>query len=264
MKRKGERIVGATAHDVVSGRLGDAAGLDFVVVGDSTAITVLGHDSVIPSTVDQIILFCQATVLTCVRPLVVADMPFGSYHVSDEDAVRNAVRFIKEGGADAVKCDSTLLPVPKMALRIRAIVDAGIATMAHLTSHLGNACRAEDAKELYEGALALEAAGSFAVMLECVPGPVADVITKALRVPTLGYGCGAGCDGQDVGFFEAVGYFVGPQDSHMKTYGNLYADAKAALEAYAAEVRDGTFPQAKHTVTIDEKELARFEASLGG
>ena len=174
MKARGERIAGATAYDVLTGRLCDDASLDFVVVGDSTAVTVLGHDSVIPSTVEQIILFSKATALTCRRPLVVADMPFGSYQVSDEEAVRNAIRFIKEGNADAVKCDSVLLPVPSMASRIRAIVDAGIPTMAHLTSRLDEACSAEEARQFYEDALALEAAGSFAIVLECLPGPVAD------------------------------------------------------------------------------------------
>ncbi len=262
MKRRGERIVGATAHDVLSGRLTHEAGLDFVVVGDSTAITVLGHESVMPSTLDQVILFCQAAVRACIRPLVVADMPFGSFHASEEDAIKNAIRLIKEGGADAVKVDTTLLPVGSTLLMATAMVDAGIPVMAHLSSNVGAACTAEQATRFYDAALSFEEAGCFAIMLELQPSDVADRITHALGIPTLGYGCGAGCDGQDVGFHDLIGFVQGSPDPHTKSYADVYSTSRAALEAYAAEVRNGDFPQAKHAVSMDAAERARFEAAL--
>ena len=185
-----------TAYDAPSGRLADAAGADVILVGDSAAMTVLGHDSTVPATMDEMLVLTRAVTRGARRPLVVADMPFGSFQVSDEEALRNAIRFVKEAGADAVKLEGA---GPTLS-RVQAIVGAGIPVMGHIgltpqsATMLGGfkaqGRTAEKAVRLYEDALALEAAGCFAIVLEAVPAPVAARITEALAVPTIGIGAG--------------------------------------------------------------------------
>jgi 3-methyl-2-oxobutanoate hydroxymethyltransferase len=266
LKRRGEKIVMVTAYDHPSGRLADAAGVDVVLVGDSAAMTVLGHDSTVPATMEDMLVLAGAAARGAERPVVVADMPFGSYQVSDEDAVRNAVRFVKEAGVDAVKIEGA---GPTLS-RVRALVAAGVPVMGHLgltpqsATMLGGyraqGRTARKAQQLVEDALALEQAGCFALVLECVPTAVADRVTQALSIPTIGIGAGAGCDGQVLVFHDLLGLYEGRSPRFVKRYADLYTVAREALLRYAEEVRSGTFPEEAHTYAMPEEELTLFRA----
>ncbi|MEX2612855.1 MAG: 3-methyl-2-oxobutanoate hydroxymethyltransferase, partial [Gaiellaceae bacterium] len=202
MKTRHQPIVMVTAYDAPSGRLADQAGADLVLVGDSAAMTVLGHESTVPATMDEMLMLTCAVTRGASRPLVVADMPFGSFQVTDEDAVRNAIRFVKEAGADAVKLEGA---GPTLS-RVKTIVGAGIPVMGHLgltpqsATMLGGyraqGRSAEKALALLSDARALEAAGCFSLVLEAVPAPVAKRISEQLTIPTIGIGAGVDCDGQ--------------------------------------------------------------------
>jgi 3-methyl-2-oxobutanoate hydroxymethyltransferase len=268
MKRRGERIVMVTAYDFPSGRLADAAGIDVVLVGDSAAMTVLGHDSTVPATMEDMIFLSRAAARGARRPLVVADMPFGSYQVSDEEAVRNAVRFVKEAGVDAVKVEGAGATLE----RVRAIVGAGVPVMGHIgltpqsATMLGGfraqGRTAAQARQLVCDARALEAAGCFAIVLECVPAEVAERITAELAVPTIGIGAGAPCDGQVLVFHDLLGLYERRSPRFVKRYAELGGLTRDALERYAAEVRSGAFPGPEHTYAMPDDELALFEASV--
>jgi len=268
MKRRGEKIVMVTAYDYPSGRIADAAGVDVILVGDSAAMTVLGHDSTVPATMEDMLLLSRAAARGAVRPLVVADMPFGSYQVSTEDAVRNAVRFVKDAGVDAVKVEGAGPVLP----RIEAIVGAGVPVMGHLgltpqtVTALGG-WRAQGrtagrAQQLVEDALALERTGCFAVVLECIPSPVAARISGALTVPTIGIGAGPSCDGQVLVFHDMLGLYEGRSPRFVKRYADVAAITLDALERYAAEVRSGAFPEEAHTYAMPEEELTLFESGV--
>jgi 3-methyl-2-oxobutanoate hydroxymethyltransferase len=269
LKREGQKIVMVTAYDAPGGRLADAAGVDLVLVGDSAAMTVLGHDSTVPATVDELIVLTRAVTRGATRPLVVGDMPFGSFQVSDEDALRNAIRFVKEAGADAVKLEGA---GPSLS-RAGAIVGAGIPVMGHigLTPQSATALggfkaqgrTADKALQLLADARALEAAGCFSIVLEAVPAPVAARITRELSVPTIGIGAGAECDGQVLVWHDLLGLYAGRSPRFVKRYADLAAEIQRALEAYAGEVRSGAFPEEQHTYSIPDEEYALFEASLG-
>ena len=268
MKRRGERIAMVTAYDYPSGRLADAAGLDVVLVGDSAAMTVLGHDSTVPATMEEMVVLARATTRGARRPIVVADMPFGSFQISDEETVRNAIRFVKEAGADAVKVEGAGATLE----RVRALVGAGIPVMGHLgltpqsATMLGGfraqGRTADKARQLFDDALALEAAGCFAVVLEAIPAAVAARVTAALSVPTIGIGSGANCDGQVLVWHDLVGLYDGRAARFVKRYADVGEVVRNALERFAAEVRAGSFPEESHTYAIPEEELARFEAAL--
>ena len=268
LKREGQKIVMVTAYDAPGGRLADAAGVDLVLVGDSAAMTVLGHDSTVPATVDELIVLTRAVTRGATRPLVVADMPFGSFQVSDEEALHNAIRFVKEAGADAVKLEGA---GPSLS-RVTALVGAGIPVMGHigLTPQSATALggfkaqgrTAEKAIQLLADARALEAAGCFSIVLEAVPAPVAARITRDLSVPTIGIGAGAECDGQVLVWHDLLGLYAGHSPRFVKRYADLAGDIQRALEAYAGEVRSGAFPEEQHTYSIPDEELALFEASL--
>ncbi|MBA3412595.1 MAG: 3-methyl-2-oxobutanoate hydroxymethyltransferase [Actinobacteria bacterium] len=266
MKRRGEKIVMVTAYDASSGKLADAAGVDLILVGDSAAMVVLGHESsTVPVTMDEMLFMTRAVTRGARRPLVVGDLPFGSYQVSDEDAVRNAIRFVKEAGADVVKLEGA---GPSLA-RVQAIVGAGIGVMGHLgltpqsATVLGGfktqGRTAEKAQQLLEDARALEAAGCFALVLEAVPAPVAERITAALSIPTIGIGAGSGCDGQVLVWHDLLGLHDGPTPRFVKQYADLKEEIRQALEAYAGEVRSGAFPAEQHTYAMPAEELPRFE-----
>ncbi len=266
MKRRGEKIVMVTAYDASSGKLADAAGVDLILVGDSAAMVVLGHESsTVPVTMDEMLFMTRAVTRGARRPLVVGDLPFGSYQVSDEDAVRNAIRFVKEAGADVVKLEGA---GPSLA-RVQAIVGAGIGVMGHLgltpqsATVLGGfktqGRTAEKAQQLLEDARALEAAGCFALVLEAVPAPVAERITAALSIPTIGIGAGSGCDGQVLVWHDLLGLHDGPTPRFVKQYADLKEEIRHALEAYAGEVRSGAFPAEQHTYAMPAEELPRFE-----
>ncbi|MBD0329208.1 MAG: 3-methyl-2-oxobutanoate hydroxymethyltransferase [Thermoleophilia bacterium] len=266
LKRQRRRIVMVTAYDAPSGRLADEAGVDLVLVGDSAAMTVLGHDSTVPATVEELLVLTRAVTRGARRPLVIADMPFGSFQVSDESALENAIRFVKEGGADAVKLEGAGATLS----RVRALVGAGIPVMGHVgltpqsATMLGGfraqGRTAAKADRLYADALALEEAGCFAVVLEAVPAPVAARVTDALSVPTIGIGAGADCDGQVLVWHDLLGLYDGPAPRFVKRYADVGGETVRALRAYAADVREGSFPEEQHTYSMPEEELALFEA----
>jgi 3-methyl-2-oxobutanoate hydroxymethyltransferase len=268
MKRRGDRIVMVTAYDAPSGRIADDAGVDLILVGDSAAMVVLGHDSTVPATVDEMIILTRAVNRGARRPLVIADLPFGSYQVSDQQALETAVRFVKEAAADAVKLEGA----GPMLSRVRALTSAGIPVMGHIgltpqtATMLGGfkaqGRNAAKAVQLYEDALALEAAGCFAVVLEAVPAAVAARITQALTIPTIGIGAGAGCDGQVLVWHDLLGLYDGSAPRFVKQYAELAPTMRDAVASYAADVRNGAFPEAKHTYSISEDELTAFEEAL--
>jgi 3-methyl-2-oxobutanoate hydroxymethyltransferase len=268
MKARRQPIAMVTAYDAPSGRLADAAGADVILVGDSAAMTVLGHDSTVPATMDEMIVLTRAVTRGAERPLVVADMPFGSFQVSDEEAMRNAVRFVKEAGADAVKLEGGA----PMLTRVRTLVGGGVPVMGHLgltpqsATMLGGfkaqGRTAEKAVRLYEDARALEAAGCFAIVLEAVPAPVASRITDALSVPTIGIGAGAGTDGQVLVWHDLLGLYEGHAPRFVKQYADLAEAITTAVGTYVDEVRERRFPEEQHTYSMPEKELALFEEAL--
>jgi 3-methyl-2-oxobutanoate hydroxymethyltransferase len=269
MKQRRQKIVMVTSYDAPSGRLADAAGVDIILVGDSAAMTVLGHSSTVPASMEEMLMLAQAVTRGAVRPLVVADMPFGSFQVSDEAAVTNAIRFVKEAGADAVKIEGA----GPMLSRARALTGAGIPVMAHIgltpqsATMLGGfkaqGRSAEQAQKLYDDALALEEAGCFSLVLECVPPPVAARISEALRIPTIGIGAGVDCDGQVLVWHDLLGLYDGRAPRFVKRYAELAGVMREAVEAYAADVRTGAFPAEEHTYTIPDEELALFEQATG-
>ena len=267
MKRRDQRIVMVTAYDAPGGRLADAAGVDVILVGDSAAMVVLGHDSTVPATMEEMLVLTRAVTRGAARPLVVADMPFGSFQVSDEQALEHAIRFVKEAGADAVKLEGAGATLS----RVRTIVDAGVPVMGHIgltpqsATMLGGfkaqGRTAEKARRLYTDAQALERAGCFSLVLEAVPPPVAARITQTLSIPTIGIGAGAGCDGQVLVYHDLLGYQEGGP-RFVKQYARIGPEIQRALEQYAADVRSGSFPEDKHTYSIPAEELALFETEL--
>lgn len=269
LKARRQPIVMVTAYDAPSGRLADEAGADLVLVGDSAAMTVLGHDSTVPATMDEMIVLTRAVTRGARRPLVIADMPFGSFQVSDDDAIRNAIRFVKEAGADAVKVEGA---GPTLT-RVSAIVGAGIPVMGHVgltpqsATMLGGfkaqGRTAEKAARLVSDARALEAAGCFSIVLEAVPAPVADEVTRRLAVPTIGIGAGAGTDGQVLVWHDLLGLYEGSSPRFVKRYADLAGTIREAVAAYAADVREGRFPEAVHTYAMPQEELDAFEAAVG-
>jgi 3-methyl-2-oxobutanoate hydroxymethyltransferase len=268
MKRQGTRIAMVTAYDAAGARLAEAAGMDIVLVGDSAAMVVLGHDSTLPVTMDEM-LFMTRSVSRAVRhPLVVGDMPFGSYQVSDQDAVRNAIRFVKEGGADTVKLEGA----GRMLPRVRAIVESGIPVMGHigltpqsvtaLGGYKAQGRTAAKAKRLVADALALQEAGCYSLVLEAVPTPVAARITEALTIPTIGIGAGPQCDGQVLVYHDLLGLTEGHTARFVKRYADLATVIREALAAFVADIRSGAYPEERHTYGMPADELAAFEAGL--
>jgi 3-methyl-2-oxobutanoate hydroxymethyltransferase len=268
LKRRGQKLAMVTAYDFPSGRIADEAGVELVLVGDSAGMVVLGNESTVPITMEELLMLTRAVTRGAKRPVVVSDMPFGSFQVSDDAAVENAVRFVKEAGADAVKLEGA---GPTLS-RVQAIVGAGVPVMGHVgltpqsATMLGGfkaqGRTAAKAERLYEDALALEAAGCFAIVLEAVPAPVAAAVTDALEVPTIGIGAGAGCDGQVLVWHDLLGLYEGKAPRFVKRYADLAGEAKRALEAYVDDVREGRFPEEQHTYTIPDEELDAFDAWL--
>ena len=268
MKDRREPIVMVTAYDHPSARLADAAGVDLVLVGDSAARTVLGYASEVPVTLDEMIVLARAAARGAKRALVVGDMPFGSFQVSDEEAVRNAVRLVKEAGVDTVKLEGA---GPSLS-RVRAIVGAGIPVMGHvgLTPQSATALgglraqgrTATKARALLDDACALDDAGCFSVVLEAVPAVVAARVTEALSIPTIGIGSGRDCDGQVLVYHDLLGLYEGRAARFVKRYADVGSEIRSALERFAADVRSGRYPEDAHTYAIPDEELARFEADL--
>jgi len=269
MKARGEKIVMVTAYDAPGARLADAAGIDLILVGDTAAMVVLGHDSTLPVTLDEMLFLTRSVARAAKRPLIIGDMPFGTYEASDDDAVHNAVRFVKEGGADVVKLEGA---GPSLS-RVHAITGAGIGVMGHvgltpqsatvLGGFKAQGRTAEQARQVYEDALALERAGCFAVVLEAVPAAVAERITQAQTVATNGIGAGASTDGQVLVYHDLLGLYDGRAPRFVKRYADLATEIKGALERYASDVREHRFPEEQHTYSIPDEELAEFEAEIG-
>jgi 3-methyl-2-oxobutanoate hydroxymethyltransferase len=267
MKARGDKIVMVTAYDAPGARFAEDAGIDVILVGDTAAMVVLGHAGTTPVTVDEMLFLTRTVSRQVHRPIVVGDLPFGSYETSDEDAVRTAVRFVKEGGADIVKLEGA----GPMVSRARAIVEAGIAVMGHVgltpqsATMLGGfktqGRTAEAAKRIVEGAKELEAAGCCSLVLEAVPSPVAARVTAELSIPTIGIGAGSDCDGQVLVYHDLLGLSEGHLPRFVKRYANLSAEIRDALTAYATEVRTGVFPEQQHTYAMPEEERADFEAT---
>ena len=266
-KSRGDKIVMVTAYDHPGARLADAAGVDIILVGDSAADNVLGYDTTVPVTVDELLVLVRAVARGTERALVVADMPFGSFQVSDETAVANAVRFVKEAGADAVKIEGA---GPSLA-RVQALVGAGIPVMGHVgltpqsATMLGGfkaqGRTAAKARQLLADGRSLEAAGCFAVVLEAVPAAVAGRVSDTLHVPTIGIGAGPDCDGQVLVWHDLLGLSDRRPARFVKQYADIGTQIQRALKAYAEDVRSGDFPTAEHTYTIPEDELALFDAA---
>jgi 3-methyl-2-oxobutanoate hydroxymethyltransferase len=266
MKRSGRKIVMVTAYDAPGARFAEDAGVDVVLVGDTAAMVMLGHEgTTVPVTMDEMLFLTRTVARAARRPIVVGDMPFGSYQVSDEEAVANAIRFVKEARADVVKLEGA---GPSLS-RVRAIVDAGIPVMGHIgltpqsATMLGGfktqGRTAAAARRLLDDALALEQAGCFAIVLEAVPSPVAARITRTVSVPTIGIGAGPDCDGQVLVYHDLLGLSEGHLPRFVKRYANLSREIRDALEAYAEDVRSGAFPSAEYAYAMDEDELSAFE-----
>ena len=270
-KARGEAIVMATAYDFPSGQIVDAAGADIVLVGDSGAEVVLGYDSTVAVSVEEMLMLTAATRRGVSGALLVADLPFGSYEASDEQAVRTAQRFVKEARADAVKLEGGGAgPVS----RIRAIVAAGIPVMGHigLTPQTATALggrraqgrTSERALELAREALAVQDANAFAVVFEAIPAAIAAEITRLLEIPVIGIGAGAATDGQVLVLHDMLGIYPGRAPRFAKQYADLRSAMVSAVSEYAQEVRTRRFPTAEHTFSIDPQELEAFREGLAG
>jgi 3-methyl-2-oxobutanoate hydroxymethyltransferase len=254
MKARGERIAVLTAYDCLFARLVDGAGTDVILVGDSLADVVLGLDSTLPLTLDDMIYHARAVRRGVERALVVVDMPFLTYQVSPEEAVRNAGRILKETGAAAVKMEGGS---PAMEDTIAAVVRAGIPVMGHVgftpqSVHALGGARVQGREEAGRAALLeeshrIEAAGAFSVVLELVPGALAAEITSSLRIPTIGIGAGAECDGQVLVLHDMLGLNRGFQPRFLRRFADLGDKAEGAVEAYVRAVKDRDYPAAEHT-----------------
>ena len=263
--QRGERLVMVTAYDAPSSRLADQAGVDIVLVGDSAGTTVLGRDSTTTVTLDEMLVFTRAAARGARRALVVADMPFGSYQVSEEQAVESAIRFVKEAGADAVKLEGA----GRTLTRISGIVEAGIPVMGHvgltpqsatkLGGYKAQGRTAASARRLVDEARALERAGCFAVVIEATPSAVAGRITEVLNVPTIGIGAGPDCKGQVLVWHDLLGLLPGPAPRFVKQYADLASVTRSAIDRFAADVRAGLYPEEEHTYGMPDAERERFE-----
>jgi 3-methyl-2-oxobutanoate hydroxymethyltransferase len=267
-KQLGEPIVMITAYDYPSAQVAEEAGVDIVLVGDSAAMTVLGYPSTVPVSLDEMLMLAAAVRRGLESPLLVGDLPFGSYEASDEQAIRTAQRFVKEAGCHAVKLERGGTSVQ----RARAIAQSGIPVMGHvgltpqtatvLGGHRAQGRTAERALGVAKDALALQDAGCFSLVFEAIPAAVAQELMERLDVPVIGIGAGPATDGQVLVFHDLLGIY----DGHVARFVKRYAEAKAQLVAgvaeYAEDVRRRAFPAPEHTYTIDDEELARFQAAL--
>ena len=266
MKKQGKKMTMLTAYDYPMALLEDRAGIDIILVGDSLAMTVLGHENTLPVTMDEMVHHTKAVVRGAKHCLIVGDMPFMSYNTSEREAILNAGRLMKEAGADAVKLEGGV----SVKDTVRAIVKGGIPVMAHIgltpqtVSMLGGfkvqGKDAQAAQKIIDDALSLEDAGAFSVVLEAVPAPIAKMVTDRLTIPTIGIGAGVHCDGQVLVVHDMLGLFDRFTPKFAKRYVNLSEQILKAFEAYIEEVGKGTFPTDQHSFHIDEKELSKIKA----
>jgi 3-methyl-2-oxobutanoate hydroxymethyltransferase len=265
MRALGEPIVMVTAYDHPGARVAEAAGVDIVLVGDSAANNVLGYADTVPVTVDELLMLTAAVRRGLSTPLLVGDLPFGSYEASDEQAIATAHRFVKEAGCDAVKLEGS-------AQRARAIVKAGVPVMGHvgLTPQTATALggyraqgrTAERARAVLDEALELQDAGCFAIVFEAIPADVTDVIMGQMEIPVIGIGAGPSSDGQVLVLHDLLGIHGGFQPKFVKRYADVRGEMLRGLQAYAEEVRTRAFPGPEHTYGIAPEELARLKEQL--
>ncbi len=263
-KARGEKITFVTAYDYPSGRLVDLAGVEAALVGDTVSMVVAGRPNTLETTVEEMLYHARSARRGVERALLVADLPFGSYHVSETEAVRNALRFLKEAGAEAVKLEGGR----KQAPLVERLVQSEIPVMGHIgltpqSLHMLGGYRvqgrtAEAARALLDDALALTAAGAFAIVLEGIPREIAAAITRQVPVPTIGIGAGPDCDGQILVFHDLLGLSFGRPLKFVRQYADLTTQIRGALERYAADVRSGAFPsdeESYHMAAAEREKL---------
>jgi 3-methyl-2-oxobutanoate hydroxymethyltransferase len=268
MKLNAEPIVMVTAYDFPSAEIAEEAGVDLVLVGDTAAMTMLGHSSTTPVSMDEMLVLARAVRRGLRTPLLVGDLPFGSYEASNEQAIASATRYVKEAGCDVVKLERGGVSVE----RAKAIIDAGIPVMGHvgLTPQTATALggfkaqgkTADRAAKIAEEAKALEEAGCFAIVFEAIPAQIAELLVPKLHVPVIGIGAGAATDGQVLVWHDLLGIYGGHTPKFVKRYAELREQMIRAVGDYATEVRTRAFPDAKQAYTIDEAELEAFRRYL--
>jgi 3-methyl-2-oxobutanoate hydroxymethyltransferase len=258
MKQKGEKIVMLTAYDFVTARLIDEAGIPMILVGDTLGMVVLGYETTIPVTIEDMLHHTKAVVRGTSKALIVGDMPFMTYHISIDEALQNAARFIQEAGTQAVKLEGGVT----VAEKVEKIVDCGIPVMGHIGltpqsinqigGHRIQGKTSEMAKKLLNDAIALEQAGAFAIVLETVPSALATFITKKISIPTIGIGAGISCDGQVQVVNDILGSYTGYIPKHAKQYARLVDIMSNAFSQYREEVISGKFPTEANSFPMDE------------
>lgn len=260
-KIRNEKITMVTAYDFPSAHLAEKAGLDTILVGDSLGMTVLGYDTTLPVTMDEMIYHTKAVTRGAADTFVVGDMPFLSYHRSIEETITNAGRFLQEGGANAVKLEGG----QEQSGKIKVLTEIGIPVLGHIgltpqsVHQLGGfkvqGKGTSEAQKIIEDAKFLEEAGAFAIVLECIPAPLATLITKSISIPTIGIGAGAGCDGQVLVWHDLLGVSSGNLPRFVKQYANLHIEIIRALENYKKDVETSQFPEEKHSFGMDMEDL---------
>ena len=266
MKQRKEKIPMLTAYDYVTAKIVDEAGVPLILVGDSLGMVMLGYESTIPVTMEEMIHHTKAVVRGAKKALIIGDMPFMSYHISVSDALHNAARFIQEGGAQVVKLEGGEV----VAEKVRRLVDCGIPVMGHIgltpqyIHQLGGfkvrGKAVEEAKKLLNDARILEEAGAFAVVLECTPAPLSKLITQRLAIPTIGIGAGPDCDGQVQVISDILGLYTEFVPRHAKQYARLAGEIKTAVSSYISEVKSLSFPTMEQGYTMDESLIKQLEA----
>ncbi len=264
MKAEGQKIAWLTSYDFPTAQFAEAAGMEMILVGDSMGMCVYGYEGTVPVTMDQCIVHCEAVRRGAPNTFVVGDMPFMSYQISDEDAVRNAGRFLKEANVDAIKLEGGV----RVTSRIRAIVDAGIVGVGHigltpqssgqLGGHKAQGRTAESAKLVIEDAIAVEQAGAQMILVEAVPPEVTAFITKQLKIPVLSIGAGAECDGQLLIVSDLIGQFTAFTPKFVKQYCNVAEVITHAMRQYVEEVKNGSFPTDDHCYHMIKGEEGKF------
>lgn len=268
MKTRHEVISMLTAYDYPTALVMDQVGLDIILVGDSLGMVVLGYESTLQVTIEEMIHHCRAVARGAKYALLVGDMPFMSYQISTTEAIRNAGRFLQEGGMNAIKLEGG----GERAETIRAIVDTGIPVMGHLgltpqSVHQLGGYRpqgrdADAAYRLVEDALVLQEAGCFSLVLESIPGRLAELVSQRLAIPTLGIGAGIGCDGQVLVTHDLLGIFERFSPKFVKRYANLAGEMRAAFRDFKSEVKDRKFPGVEHTVVMNDEEWEKLKEKL--
>ena len=262
MKQKKEKIPMLTAYDYITARMVDEVGVPLILVGDSLGMVMLGYESTIPVTMDEMLHHTKAVVRGAKKALVIGDMPFMTYHASVSDALYNAARFIQEGGAQAVKLEGGEI----VTEAVKRLTACGIPVMGHLgltpqsIYQLGGfkvqGKAPETAQRLLKDACTLEEAGAFAIVLECIPAPLSRLITQRINIPTIGIGAGPDCDGQVQVISDILGLYTDFVPKHAKRYARLADEIKVAVADYVAEVKSASFPTMKHSTPMDESLLA--------